>query len=110
MSDHRELKVFHQVVFLAKKAQTTNRKKDSRLHAMILRYRSCRTRRQGRTQKFVERGCENAFLQISWDSRGKDLFLEINILSPVLRDLFTIVSSTITENNILHFSKERARA
>ena len=35
------------------------------------------------------------------------IFLKLNILRAVLRDLFVLVSSKITENNILRFSEKR---
>ena len=64
----------------------------------------------GRTQKFIiVGGCENAFLQISWDSSGEDFFLEINILRDILGHLFVAVASGVAENDILHLPKGGAR-
>ena len=51
-------------------------------------------------QNLVEGERENDFLQISGDSCGKDLFLEINILRAVSGDLFVTNTSTIGENDI----------
>ena len=42
---------------------------------------------------------ENDFSRISRDSRGEDIFLEINILSFV-SDMFDVITSIVAENDI----------
>ena len=61
-------------------------------------------------QKYVEGGHKNAFLKISRDSRGEDLFLfEDQYSQSFLGDLFATVTVTITENDILCSPKENQR-
>ena len=57
----------------------------------------------------MEKGRKNAYLLILRDTCNEDLFLEINFLKAVLRDLFANISSTITENDVLRFPEENLR-
>ena len=43
--------------------------------------------------------CKNDFLLISRDNRGKNLFLQINILSAISGDLFDTVISVMARND-----------
>ena len=51
------------------------------------------------------KGAKKCFFQISRDSHAEGLFLEVNILTALLGDLFAIIFSTMTINVILRFSE-----